>query len=108
MNKNVRVGVRTGKGAKAINHAGAAQLGSRVGNHVTEQGSTSYGGVNLYSRGLGYNPSRYGNEVALNVKGGGPGKGYVQYGQAGQQGTHGTPDKGNKMPKAKPLWEGWE
>jgi hypothetical protein len=105
---NVEKPVRTGKGARAIVPAGTAQLGQRVGNHITEQGATRYGGVNLYSRGPGYNKSQYGNEVALNVKGGGPGKGYVQYGQSGSQGCHGKPDAGSPMPKAKPLWDGWE
>jgi hypothetical protein len=105
---NVEKPVRTGKGARAIVPAGASQLGARQGNHITDGGSTPYGGVQLYSRGPGYNKSQYGNEVALNVKGGGPGVGYKQYGQSGSQGTYGKPEPGNKMPKAKPLWEGWE
>lgn len=33
---------------KAIVPAGVAQYGQRVGNHVTEQGSTSYGGVDPF------------------------------------------------------------
>jgi hypothetical protein len=106
MNKNVRVGVRKGAGAKAINHAGAAQLGQRQGNHVTHQGATRYGGVDLYSDGPGYNKAQYGNEVAKNVGDGGPGKGYVQYGQSGSQGCHGTPAQGNPPPKGE-LFPGW-
>jgi len=69
----------------------------------------AYGGLEINAGpmgGVGAVP--LGNEVALNVKGGGPGKGYVQHGQAGSQGCHGTPHKGNKTPTAKPLWEGWE
>jgi hypothetical protein len=100
--------VRTGKGARAIVPAGSAQLGQRQGNHVTEQGSTRYGGVDLYSNGPGFNKAQYGNAKALDVRGGGPGKGRTLYGQSGSQGCHGKPDAGSPMPKAKPLWEGWE
>jgi hypothetical protein len=106
---NVEKPVRTGKGARAIIPAGAAQQGQRQRNHITERGQpTSYGGVQLYSRGPGYNKSQYGNEIALNVGKGGPGAGYKQYGQAGSQGCYGKPDKGNPMPTAKPLFPGWE
>jgi hypothetical protein len=105
----VRKPVRTGAGANRQLSAGVAQLGQRQGNHVTHQGATRYGGLEINAGpmgGVGAVP--LGNEVALNVKGGGPGKGYVQHGQAGSQGCHGTPHKGNKTPTAKPLWEGWE
>lgn len=49
-----------------------------------------------------------GNEVALNVKCGGPGKGYEVIGKSGQQGCHGAVNKGEPMPKAKALFPGWE
>lgn len=39
----------------AIVPAGVAQLGQRQGNHVTEQGSTQYGGVDM-AGGKGYEP----------------------------------------------------
>lgn len=38
---------------RAIVPAGVAQLGQRQGNHVTEQGSTRYGGVDM-AGGKGY------------------------------------------------------
>jgi hypothetical protein len=95
---NVEKPVRTGKGAKAIVPAGASQLGQRQGNHVTEQGATRYGGVNLYSRGPGYNPVKYGNEVALNVKGGGLGAGRTVM-ASGSQCMTGPVNRGEPMPR---------
>jgi hypothetical protein len=101
--KNNRdVGVRTGKGSRAVNPAGASQIGYAYGEHATNKRSGSgYRGERLYG-GDGMNPVKYGNEVALNVKGGGPGKGYVQYGQCGTQGQYGKPVQGDvaaKQPK---------
>jgi hypothetical protein len=98
MNKNVRTNVRTGQGAKAIVPAGAAQLGLRQGNHPTNRDATRYGGVEIYSEGRGYNKVQYGNEVALNVRGGGPGKGRDPAMRSGSQGCHGTPAAGNPLP----------
>jgi len=40
---------------RAIVPAGVAQLGQRQGNHITEQGSTQYGGVDM-AGGKGYKP----------------------------------------------------
>jgi hypothetical protein len=104
--QHVETKVKTGAPRERIRHSGVAQIGQRVGNHVTNQGATGYGGINPFGAGQGY-PSRLGNELALNVGGGGPGKGYKQYGQSGSQGCHGTPAKGDPMPKAKELWPGW-
>jgi len=39
--------------AKAIVPAGVAQLGQRQGNHITDKGSTQYGGVDM-AGGKGY------------------------------------------------------
>jgi hypothetical protein len=77
--------------------AALAQLGQAAGNHITKRGATSYGGVSMRG-GAGYNPVKYGNEVALN--------GRTLYGQSGSQGCHGSVNRGEPMPKAKPLWEG--
>jgi len=60
----VRVDQRLGSGAKAINHAGVAQIGQRQGNHSTNRPATSYGGVDLFSAGPGFNKAKYGNEIA--------------------------------------------
>jgi hypothetical protein len=103
---NVETKVRTGRGAKAQSPAAVNQLGGHVGSHVTNRGDTGYRGEHLV-RGPGYNPAPgYGNAVALNVGGGGPGKGYKQYGQAGSQGCHGTPAQGNPPPAGE-LFPGW-
>jgi hypothetical protein len=103
------VGVRTGRGAVKINKAAVNQLGNHTGSHVTQTGKdTGYRGEDLV-RGPGYNPAPgYGNAVALNVGGGGPGKGYEVIGKSGQQGQHGNVNPGNPTPNAKELWPGWE
>jgi hypothetical protein len=81
--------VRIGAGAKAVRPGGAAQIGVSVGTHVTEKRKeTKYRGERVF--GGGVMPSKFGNEVATNVGGGGPGKGRVLYGQAGSQGQHGS------------------
>jgi hypothetical protein len=51
--------VRTGAPRERIRHAGVAQIGQRQGNHVTNKGSTGYGGVSLIA-GTGF-PSELGN-----------------------------------------------
>jgi hypothetical protein len=96
--------VRTGAQRERVIPAGAAQIGQRQGNHITNKGSTGYGGVSLLA-GTGY-PSKLGNEVALNVGKGGAGTGRKVYG-CGTQGVTGAPDPGSPLPKAKALWPGW-
>jgi hypothetical protein len=105
----VEKSVRTGRGAKAIVPAGAAQLGQRQGNHPTNKDATSYGGVEIYSAGRGYNKAQYGNERALRCSGdkAGPGCDRNIY-KSGSMGTHGATNPGQPMKSSKPLWEGWE
>ena len=97
--------VRTGQQKERVRPSGVAQIGQRQGNHVTQQGATAYGGVELFA-GTGFK-SHLGNQVALNVGGGGPGKGRTIY-KSGQQCMGGAPDRGNPTPKAKALFPGWE
>jgi hypothetical protein len=105
----VEKGVRTGRGAKAIVPAGAAQLGQRQGNHPTNRNATSYGGVEIYSEGRGYNKAQYGNEMALRCSGNKAGPGCDrEVMRSGAQGTHGTPASGNPLPRAAELWPGWK
>jgi hypothetical protein len=42
----------------------------------------------------------FGNQVALNVKGGGPGTGRTLHGQSGTQGTHGPTNPGSPRPQS--------
>ena len=88
-----RVDQRLGKGAKAINHAGVAEIGIRVGDHVTEQGSTGWGGVGVFSTGPGFNKAPYGNAVAASPQCGPGGSRSVS--KPGSQGVHGEVDRGN-------------
>jgi hypothetical protein len=97
--------VRTGARREHIQKAGIVQLGQMQGDHVTNQGSTHYKGVGLFGPKQPISVP-LGNTVALNVGGGGPGKGRTLHGQSGSQGCHGQPAAGNPMP-AKELWPGW-
>lgn len=57
--------------SKAIIPAGAAQIGIRIGNHITDHGSTGYGGVPL-GAGRGFKAPR---DVGVTVhRGGSQGK----------------------------------
>ena len=103
--QHVETKVRTGAPRERIRHSGVAQMGQRVGNHVTNQGATGYGGINPFGAGQGY-PSELGNKVALNVDGGGPGTGRTIY-KTGTQCQTGAPNPGNPKP-AGTLFPGWE
>jgi hypothetical protein len=64
VSKNVvRRNANTGAPRERIRHAGVAQIGVTVGNHVTEQDSTAYHGVKPMGAGAGF-PSQLGNAVA--------------------------------------------
>src|SRR4029450_12890741 len=82
MSKNVSPGIRTGSPRKATSPAAASQLGQAV-SFKREQ--VESGGKALQSR--------LGNEVALNVQGGGPGKGRETF-RSGSQGFHGSAVQG--------------
>jgi hypothetical protein len=99
MNKNVSPPVRTGSGSHSARPAGVAQLGNAWGDHSTSSGkSTGYRGEPLHSPERNFNPVPFGNEVALNVKGGGPGAGRTLY-HCGSQSTHGATAPGNPPAK---------
>jgi hypothetical protein len=81
--------VRTGSGSKSTRPAGVSQIGYQVGDKVTSQrGSTGYKGEKLHSPERNFQPTKFGNEVALNVGKGGPGAGR-QVMSCGSQGVHG-------------------
>jgi hypothetical protein len=94
--------VRTGQRARAINERGVSQIGSNMGNHVTDRRQI----VNPVERTRGeLRPSRtpgsipLGNEVAGNVGKGGCGTGRVLYGQCGSQQQYGSAAPGSAPAK---------
>jgi hypothetical protein len=95
--QNVEVRVRTGSGSHSSNPGYIAQLGNKVGNHTTDRGTTPYTGEIFHNADKNYQPTPFGNEVALNVRGGGPGAGRKIY-ASGSQGTQGQPARGNPEP----------
>ena len=85
-NKFVQPSIRTGTGSKGSSPAAAAQIGA----------STAFR-KDQVDAGPAYNPTKYGNEVALNVGKGGPGTGRNVM-PCGSQGSHGPINPGNSAP----------
>ena len=97
MSKNVSPPVRTGVGSRSARPAGVAQIGQSQGSHVTAQSESRYRGEPLHNE-RNFQPTKFGNEVALNIGRGGPGSGRTLYGQSGSQGMHGATNPGNPRP----------
>jgi hypothetical protein len=85
-NKFVSPNIRTGTGSKGSSPAAAAQLGA----------STAFIKKDQVDAGPAYNPTKYGNEVALNSKSA-PGQGRTTH-HCGSQGTWGPVNPGNSAP----------
>src|SRR6516162_11761834 len=92
--------VKTGTGPRSARPAGVAMFGTMQGSHSTVGGGseTSYRGEKLHNDRT-FQPVKFGNEVALNVGRGGPGKGRDVH-ASGSQGVHGGTNPGN--PRAVP------
>jgi len=88
-----------------VSVAASDQLGRMLGNHSTEGGRGQSAKQSLH-QGPGFQPVKYGNEVALNVGGGGPGIGRTVM-PRGQQAHHGPANPGNAPSKADVL-EHWK
>src|SRR5262249_25069109 len=86
-NKLVRPDIRTGSPAKGTSPERAAQIGA----------STFFQKEKLESHPA-YTGTKLGNEIALNVGAGGPGKGRTTY-HCGSQSLHGKPDPGEGVTK---------
>jgi hypothetical protein len=94
--QHVQVPVRTGTGSRSTRPAGVAQVGQSQGDHITNKDSTGYRGERLHND-RNFRPVKFGNEVALNVGGGGCGTGRTIY-KTGSQGTQGSVNPGNPRP----------
>jgi hypothetical protein len=107
----VETPVRTGTGSRSARPAGVSQFGYSVADHVTNQlGSTNYKGEPLHGPSdRNFQPTKFGNEIALNVKGGGPGTGRTiyktgtqqQYGSGGPEKPQGREILGAYGPESK-------
>jgi hypothetical protein len=104
--QHVETPVRNGSGSRGTRPAGVAQIGTSWGDHVTSFGGSqsSYQGEKLHND-RNFQPTKFGNEVALNVGKGGPGTGRTLYGQSGVQGCHGQPAQGAAgLPSTRGQW----
>src|SRR5215472_5827525 len=79
--QHVSIPVRTGTGSRNARPAGVGQIGSAQGDHTTNRpGSSGYRGEKLNGPAeRNFQPTKFGNEVALNVGKGGPGAGRTVY-----------------------------
>jgi hypothetical protein len=75
------------------------------GTHTTNRRTESdYRGEPLHG-GRSFQPTPFGNEVALNVGKGGCGTGRTLYGQSGSQGMHSKPNPGMPgLPSTRGQW----
>jgi hypothetical protein len=102
--QHVEKSVRTGSGSKSTRPAGVSQIGYMVGDHTTNRpGSSGYRGEPLHNN-RNFNPTKYGNELALRVGKGGPGADREVL-RSGGQGCHGQPAQGERgLPSTKGQW----
>ena len=101
---NVSPQVRVGSGSHSTRAGGVGQLGQKQGSHVTSHDESDYRGEPLHG-GRSFQPVPFGNQLALNVKGGGPGAGRTLHGQSGSQGCHGQPAQGAPgLPSTRGQW----
>jgi hypothetical protein len=100
-NKNVNVGVRKGAPATGVRPAAVSQWGSSIGNKITDGGKTAYRGEKYATATPAGGNVPLGNQVALNVGGGGPGKGREVM-RSGAQGVHG-PVAGTSKPAGREI-----
>jgi hypothetical protein len=100
------VGVRTGTSARVMSPRGVSQIGSSMGNHVTESGKKGQSVEPVRGAALPAGLSvPLGNALATNVAGGGPGKGRNLYGQSGSNKTYGPTNPGVPgLPSTKGQW----
>jgi hypothetical protein len=103
------VGVRNGASATGVRPAAVSQFGSSVGNHSTGQGkSTGYRGERYAVPPQVGGRQKLGNEVALNVGPGGPGKGRDFVSKSGSNCVTGPVNPGASRPGAnKPVFPGF-
>jgi hypothetical protein len=82
-------------------------IGNMQGDHITDRGrGTGYTGERLHNPERNFQPTKFGNEIALNVGGGGPGKGRTVY-ASGSQGTTGAPAAGNPPAQGRDILGGY-
>jgi hypothetical protein len=98
--QHVKTSIKTGSGSHSTRPSYVAQLGNKVGSHVTNTGDTGYRGAKFHDQ-RNFQPVKFGNSVALNVGKGGCGTGRKLYGQAGSQGQHRNANPGNPPPNAR-------
>jgi hypothetical protein len=97
-------GVKVGRSAIEMRPAGVSQIGSSMGNRVTNSGRTLSGAVEpVQGKALPQGLSvPLGNQKALDVGKGGPGAGRVLYGQSGTNKQYG-PAAGSPKPQGREI-----
>jgi hypothetical protein len=80
--------IKTGTGSRSARPAGVNMLGNMQGSHVTRGEESNYRGEPLHND-RSFQPTPFGNQVALNVGKGGPGTGRTIY-KTGSQALTGS------------------
>jgi len=103
--QHVEKPVKTGTGSRNARPAGVSQFGYSYGDHTTNRpGSSGYTGEKLHGPAdRNFQPTKFGNEVALNVGKGGCGTGRTIYASGSQSGSagHGSANPGNPRPNVR-------
>jgi hypothetical protein len=97
---NVSIPVRKGASATGVRPAAVSQWGSSLGDHSTDSPKALRGAAEKYATATPISVP-LGNEVALNVGGGGPGKGREVM-RSGAQAQHG-PVAGTSKPQGREI-----
>ena len=102
--QHVEKPVRTGTGSRNARPAGVSQFGYSYGDHTTNRpGSSGYTGEKLHGPAdRNFQPTKFGNEVALNVGKGGCGTGRTIH-ATGSQGSHGATNPGSPRPQGRGI-----
>jgi len=97
--QHVSIPVRTGTGSRGTRPAGTAQIGIMWGDKATHGEPSGYQGERLHND-KSFQPTKFGNEVALNVGKGGCGTGRTIYASGSQSGSagHGSANPGSPRP----------
>jgi hypothetical protein len=89
---NKREGTREQPRTRGVSPGGVADLGSMKGSHSTVKGDMPFKPRAMY--GEPSYPTKFGNELATNVGGGGCGTGRTIY-KTGSQAQHGSANQGS-------------
>jgi hypothetical protein len=104
--KQVRqVGLKLGQPAEGRGIGRVAQIGNKVGNHVTEGGDTGYRGDPMFMKPPAGGAQKLGNEMTMPY--GPKGQGRTLYGKSGTNQQHGPATSNRPAPTGPDSLSPW-